>query len=186
MARFSTSRERRLWLLAGAVVVAIYSTLSLATTLAAELTNSELLDNISALALLILFAVILLVGLKGQAPSAARVAIAVGIVAVYALVFLRMASPIERSHLFEYSLLAILVHEALIERSNAGRKVARPGLLAVGAVSSIGVFDELIQLTIPSRVFDPIDIGFNVFAATMGVTLSAAVAWAVRRRDRAS
>ena len=181
-ARFTTDRERNLWLLAGAVVVAIYSTLGLARTLAAELTNREMLDGISALALLTLFAVVLLAGLKGRVPSAFHAAIALGMLAVYALVFLRAASPIERSHMFEYSLLAILIYEALLERSSAGRNIVRPGLVAIGAASLAGVLDELIQLIIPSRVFDPIDIGFNVFAAFMGVAVSGAVALAVRPR----
>ncbi len=180
--RFSTSRERNLWLLVAAVVVAIYSTLGLAKTLAAELTNRNMLDNISALALLVLFAVVALLGMKGRAPRTLPVAIAVGMVAVYALVFLRAASPIERSHLFEYSLLAILIHEALLERSSAGRTVVRPGLVAISAASLIGVVDEGIQLILPSRVFDPIDIGFNIFATFMGVAVSGAVAWAVRPR----
>ena len=164
--RFSTRRERNLWLLTASVVVAIYSTLGLA----------------SALALLALFAVIALVGLKGRAPTVFQAAIAVGVVAVYALVFLRMASPIERSHLFEYSLVAILIHEALLERSQAGRRVARPAVLAVGAAAILGIVDELIQLILPNRVFDPIDLAFNAFAAFMGVAVSGAIGRAVRPR----
>jgi len=180
--RFGTRRERNLWLLTAAVVAAIYSTLGLATTMAEELTNRDLLDSISAVALLALFAVVALVGLKGRAPTVFQAAIAIGVVAVYALVFLRMASPIERSHLFEYSLVAILIHEALLERSLAGRLVARPALLAIGAAAAIGVVDELIQLVLPNRVFDPIDLAFNAFAAFMGVAVSSAVGWAVRSR----
>lgn len=181
---FTSGRERNLWLLAAAVVVAIYSTLGLATALAEELTDRNLLDNISALGFLILFGAVLLVGLGGRIPSAFTIAVAVGMVAVYALVFLRMASPIERSHLFEYSLLAILIREALAERSRT-RPVWRPAVVAVVAASLLGIVDELLQLAIPSRVFDPIDIGFNVFAAFMGVAVSASIAWTVRRRDRA-
>ena len=180
--RFSTRRERNLWLLTASVVVAIYSTLGLASALAEELTNRDMLDNISALALLALFAVVALVGLKGRAPTVFQAAIAVGVVAVYALVFLRMASPIERSHLFEYSLVAILIHEALLERSQAGRRVARPAVLAVGAAAILGIVDELIQLILPNRVFDPIDLAFNAFAAFMGVAVSGAIGRAVRPR----
>ncbi len=173
-------------MLVAAVVVAIYSTLGLATTLSAELSNRDLLDNVSAAAFLVLFGVVGLVGLRGRSRSALHAAIAVGVVAVYALVFLRMASPIERSHLFEYSLLAILIHEALLERSRAGQPVRRAGWLAVGSAATLGVLDELIQLVLPSRVFDPVDIGFNILAAFMGVAVSGAVAWAIRPRHRAS
>ena len=94
-------------------------------------------------------------------PGAATIAIAGGSAAVFALVLLRMASPIERSHLIEYSLLAILILEALHERAAAGHPAPRPGFLAVGLASVVGVLDELIQLVIPSRVFDPVDIGFK-------------------------
>ena len=55
-------------------------------------------------------------------------------------------------------------------------------MIAVVLASAIGIVDELIQLIIPSRVFDPIDIGFNVFAAVMGVAVSSAIAWATRPR----
>ncbi len=182
--RFTTSRERNLWLLTGAVVVAIYSTIGLATTMAAELTNRDLLDNIAALGFLVLFAAVLLVGVQRRVPRALNVAIAGGVTAVYMLVFLRMASPIERSHLFEYSLLAILIHEALAERSRASRTMGRPGLVAFVAASLIGVVDEVVQVIIPSRVFDPIDIGFNIFAAFMGVSVTGAIGWAVRERKR--
>lgn len=184
MLQFANKRERNLWILAAAVVVAIYSTLGLATTLAEELTNRDLLDGIAALGLLVLFGSILLVGFKRRVPAALNVAIAVGLTAVFALVFLRMASPIERSHLFEYSLLAILINEALVERSSAGSTVARPGVVAFVAASLIGIVDELLQLIIPSRVFDPIDIGFNILAAFMGVAVASAVGWAVRPRPR--
>ena len=180
--RFTTRRERSLWLLAAAVVIAIYSTLGLATTLAEELTNRDLMDNISALGFLVVFAAVLLFGVRGRIPSAATIAIAGGVTAVFALVLLRMASPIERSHLIEYSLLAILMREALHERAGAGHPVQRPALLAVGLASLVGVLDELIQLIIPSRVFDPVDIGFNIFAATMGVAVSSAIGWVVRAR----
>lgn len=177
---FTTGRERRLWLLVAAVVAAIYSTLGLATTLADELTNRDLLDDVSALGFLTVFASVLLFGLRRRIPSMTTIAIAAGMIGVYALIVLRMASPIERSHLIEYSLLAILMREAFAERNSAQRPVSRPALLAVGLASLIGVVDELLQLVIPSRVFDAIDIGFNIFAAALGVVVSGAIDWAVR------
>lgn len=181
--RFTTRRERILWLLTTAVVIAIYSTLGLATTLAEELTNRELMDNISALGFLVVLAAVLLFGMRRRIPGAATIAIAGGATAVFVLVFLRMASPIERSHLIEYSLLAILIREALYERAAAGRPVPRPALLAVGLASLVGLLDELIQLIIPIRVFDPVDIGFNTLAATMGVVVSSVIGWGVGARN---
>lgn len=183
MASWATSkRERTLWVLSLAVAVAIYATLGFATALSEELTNRDLLDGVSALAFLVLLGVVLTVGFKGRAPRLFDLAVLVGLGAVYALVFLRIASPIERSHLFEYTLLAILTHEALLERRRNGGTVIAPALQAIGMTSAVGVLDEAIQLIIPSRVFDPVDIGFNVLAAFMGVTVSRTVEWVVRLR----
>ena len=79
--RFTTRRERSLWILTAAVVVAIYSTLGLATTLAEELTNRDLMDSISALGFLVVFAAVLLFGVRWRIPSAATIAIGCGVAA---------------------------------------------------------------------------------------------------------
>ena len=164
--RFRSGRERTLWLLVAAVVVAIYSTLGLATTLAAEFTDRDMLDNVAAVALLSLFGVVVLAGLKGRSPNALRIAIAVGVVAVYALVFLRAASPIERSHLFEYSLVAILIYHALVERRRNGRRVPFPAGVALVATLLLGWIDEV---WIPATV----------------VTVSLVILYGWRRRSQA-
>ena len=49
------------------------------------------------------------------------------------------------------------------------------------ATALIGVVDECIQWFLPSRVFDPLDMLFNVLAAVMAVTASAALRWARQR-----
>lgn len=56
-----------------------------------------------------------------------------------------------------------------------------PALLAIVIAALVGVLDECIQAFLPNRVFDPLDILFNVLAAVMAVTASAALAWAQRR-----
>ena len=108
-----------------------------------------------------------------------EVGVALGIGVVYFLVFLRMAIP-ERSHLMEYSVLAVFIYEALTERASRGRRVPVPALLAIGATSLLGALDECIQLTLPSRVFDLQDILFNVLASVMAVVAMAALSWARR------
>ncbi|NJN44679.1 MAG: hypothetical protein HC806_08160 [Anaerolineae bacterium] len=40
------------------------------------------------------------------------------------------------------------------------------------------MIDEGIQFLLPSRVFDPIDIGFNALAGFMAVTGNVALTWA--------
>ena len=104
-----------------------------------------------------------------------------GAAAVYVLAFLRISSPEERTHLMEYGVVAISIYEALKERTSQGRRVPVPALLALSTSSLIGVVDELIQLLLPSRVFDPFDMLVNVLASTTAVTASAALGWARRR-----
>jgi len=112
-------------------------------------------------------------------PRAAEIGVAVAVVAAYTMAWARIDSLEERTHLFEYGVVAVLVHMALVER---GAPVWRSAALTVGAVSVLGVVDELVQLVLPGRVFDLRDIGFNLFAvfAAMGARLG--VLWARSRR----
>lgn len=80
----------------------------------------------------------------------------------------------------EYTVVALLIYEALTERASNGRRVPVPALLAIGATALLGVLDEGIQALLPSRVFDPIDILFNALAGLMAVLASVALAWARR------
>ena len=180
MVLFSSARERRLWLWTLAVVVAIYSTIGLATTLAGVLSERGLLP--AALFLfcaLLVGATIVTQGVQAR-PGGAEIAIALGVTVAYLLVFFRMASPVERSHLMEYGVVAVFIHAALVERASQGRRVPLPPLLAILVTSALGLLDECIQAFLPSRVFDTQDILFNVLAGTMAVAASVALAWARR------
>ncbi len=181
---FSSDRERRLWGWTLAVLAAIYSTLGLASTLAGMLRDAGLLNaGVFVLACLMVLAAAVTQGLKKK-PGRAEILVALGVSAAYLLVFVRMTSPVERSHLVEYGVVAVFVYEALRERAGNGRRVPVPALLAVVATSLVGAVDELLQLLLPSRVFDPVDILFNVVAAVMAVSASVALAWARRRATR--
>ena len=100
-----------------------------------------------------------------------------------------MGSWEERTHLFEYALVAALVHEALLERRDNGRRVPAPALLALVISLLLGWLDEGIQSLLPNRVFDLIDVAFNSIAATMIIGMRCAVAlvraWVERRRGGA-
>ena len=174
---FASERERRLWAWTLAVVAAIYSTLGLARTLNAVLGFLNLGVGLFLLCCLLVVATAVTQGLRVR-PGGAELAVALGVVAAYLLVFVRMTIPTERSHLIEYGVVALFIHEALTERARHGRRVPAPGLLAVLAATLIGVVDECIQLALPSRVFDPIDMLFNLLAAVMAVTASSALRWA--------
>ena len=184
MALFSSARERRLWLWTLAVVMAIYSTLGLARTLAGALREHGLLGASFPLvsfllAISLVGATIVTHGLNAR-PGGVEVAVALGVTAAYLLVFLRMASLEERSHLIEYGVVGVFIYDALAERASQGRRVPALPLLAVLATAALGLLDECIQAFLPSRVFDPLDILFNLLAGAMAVGASVALAWARR------
>ena len=106
-----------------------------------------------------------------------EVAVGIGILAVYLLAWLRLGSWEERTHLFEYALVAALVHEALLERRDNGRRVPAPALLALVISILLGWLDEGVQSLLPNRVFDLVDVAFNSLAATMII----GARWLVRR-----
>jgi VanZ family protein len=177
---FTTNRERRLWTWTLVVVVAIYSTLGLAPSLSGVLRDRGLLDAVFVFCLLLVGAAIVTQALKTR-PSIAEIGLASGIVGVYIMVFARMAIPEERTHLFEYSLVAALIYQALSERRIQGRSVPAPAALAVAATALLGWLDEEIQSTLPNRVYDLQDVGFNALAGLMAIIATLMMAWARRR-----
>ncbi len=183
MSFFTSSRERRLWLWTLAVVTAIYSTLGLARTLAGHLRTNGLLETLFLISFILVGAVILVYGLKVR-PGGLEIGVALGVAAVYILIFVRMGTPEERTHLIEYGVLSIFIYEALKERASHGRRVPVPALLAIVATSLIGLIDENIQAFLPNRVYDPRDLLFNVLAAVMAVAASMALSYARRWRFR--
>ena len=84
----------------------------------------------------------------------------------------------ERSHLFEYSVVAVFIYEALTERAKQGRRVPVPPLLAIIGTSIIGTLDEGIQAILPNRVFEWVDVFFNFLASAMAVIAIVALDWA--------
>ncbi len=180
---FTSRREQHLWSWTLAVVAAIYSTLGWAPALAKFLRDRGLLDRLFVLGLILIGAAILTQALKVR-PHGTEIGVALGIVATYLLVFVRMAIPEERTHLIEYGVVAIFVKEALTERASQGRRVPVPALLAILTTALVGLLDECIQAFLPIRVFDYRDIFFNGLAAVMAVAASVALTWARRWRNR--
>ena len=176
---FSSGRERRLWIWALAVVVAIYSTADLARTLADALRESGMLEYTASMfsgGMLLIGAMILVQGLRGRSRGV-EVGFGLGVAAIAVLGFARGISAAERSHLIEYAVLALIVHEALVERKGQGRRVPVPAVLAIAGTTLVGVVDECIQFFLPSRTFDWFDIGFDLLASVMAVGSSVALQW---------
>ena len=179
---FSSRRERRLWLWTGAVVAAIYATLGLARTMADVVGNEDMLGATFGLGFLLVLLTIAWFGLTKRAGRC-EIGIALGVVATYLLLFVRMGTAAERTHLVEYGVVAVFIFEALTERLDNGRHVPVPWLVAIVLAAFLGCVDEGIQAILPTRVFDPVDIVTNVGAATLAVGASVTLRWA-RARGR--
>ena len=176
MPHFTSSREKHLWLWAFLVFAAIFSTLFIGQPLAILFKNQDIQAAVFLLVMVLVGATMLVHGIKTK-PGKIEITILLGIIAVYIMFFLRLGLP-ERSHLMEYSVLAIFIHKAITERVRQGIKIRMPALLAFVATFLIGVFDECIQIILPNRVFDPTDIMFNGIAAAMAIGSSVVLTWA--------
>lgn len=178
--RFTSGRERSLWIWTLVVVLTIYATLGLAGTLAGLFSESGLNAATFVFGSLLVLATAVVSGLT-ERPDRTATLTAVGVAAVYVLVLTRLTSPVERSHLIEYGVVAVLIYAALTERRRNGGRVPVPAALAAVAAALIGLVDEVIQWFLPTRVFDPIDIVFNAAAAVMAIAAATTLA-RVRRR----
>ena len=164
---FSSPRERNLWAALAIVLVAIYATLGQAPAIAAGLRERG--DFTATLVLVSLWSLVVIsVWFLRRRPGRAELAVGLGILIVYLMAWIRIGAGTleERTHLFEYSLVAALVHEALLERRRNGRRVPVPALLAWIVSVLLGWLDEGIQALLPNRVYDNMDVLFNTLAAT--------------------
>lgn len=154
------------------ITVAIWSTLGLAGRLAEELRESNLL--VIGFIAGFLLAVTAIVGLAvGTRPGKREFWLWIGVATAYGMVVVRMGIPIEeRTHLFEYGLVAALVYRALRERMPGRGRVLTPAVLAVAITAGLGLVDESLQMLIPIRVFDLRDVAVNLLAGLMAVTAS--------------
>ncbi len=181
MGIFSSARERRLWLWVLAVVALIFASLGFSGRLVDLLNDDNAGAAAFSVALLLVAATVLTDGLQKR-PTRVEVAVAFGVAAVILMLLLRLTLA-ERSHLIEYAVLAVFIHAALSERAAQGRRVRLPAALAIVSAAAIGVIDEAIQLALPHRVFDPVDMLFNTLAAGSSVAAGLVLA-RVRRSVR--
>lgn len=175
MALFTTSREKRRWLWVLAVIAAIYGTLFMGQPLARELRDQDVQAVFFLIGMLLAATAVLI---HGSRPRTSRYELVVilGILAVYTMFVFRLGAP-ERSHLIEYSVLAVFIHRALAERARHRKPSLAPALMAVILASLVGMLDEGIQFFLPNRVFDFQDVFFNVMASGMAVGASSLLLW---------
>ncbi len=175
MPLFSSHRERRLWLWTLAVLVAIYATLGPAPALANALRESNLL-RVSFAILVLLVVGAIGVRLRKRRLGWSDMGVALGVASAYLMVWIRIESWEERTHLIEYGIVAGLIHAALLERMRNGRGVSRPAALTVAVTALLGLLDEGIQAVLPNRVFDLRDVFFNALAGFMVIAARLAIA----------
>ncbi len=173
---FTSTRERALWAVALCITLLIYSTLGLARVLSDLLAVTGIGDAMFSVGFFLVLAMILTQGLRVR-PLGIEIGIGIGLLATCSLLFARMATAAERSHLIEYSLLAIVIFEALRERKRNRPELWSPALLAILLAIAVGLADEGFQLVVPDRVADPNDILFNVLATVGAVSASAVLGW---------
>ena len=182
---FTSSRERRYWIYACAVVVAIYLSLGITPFVSQFLRDTGLLGPAFVAGLLLIIAAVVAAAFKARLRGL-EIAVLLGIVAAYLLLLVRIEILEERSHILEYGVVAIFVYEALAERArDTGRAWTIP-LAAIVVAGVFGVIDELLQSLIPNRTFDLRDIGFNLAAAGVAVTARVLLDWARRRTLRSA
>ena len=182
MSFFTSSREKKLWLWALAVLAAIFSTLFLGQPLEQLFSSQDFRAVIFVLVMFLVGVTIILHGIKTN-PGKIEISIIIGIAAVYIMFILRLGMP-ERSHLMEYSVLAIFIHKAILERTSQGKHIPLPALLSIVITFLIGGIDESLQIIIPDRVFDPEDIIFNGFAGLMAIGSYKLITWVSKLRRK--
>lgn len=172
---FTSKRERTLWVWALVVMIAIYATLFFGGRLIDFMVERRIVEQTTFYLFLFLVSIFIFSGWK-RSDKRVEYWIYAGVIAVYGMALLRMNLTVsERSHMFEYGLLSILIYEALIERTRNGVIVKLPIFMAIIIAGTVGLLDEFIQKFISYRVFDIVDIGFNYMASAFGVLLSLGV-----------
>jgi hypothetical protein len=176
----TSRRERRLWIGALLVLVAIWSSLFFAGALVPILREQALLGAAFGIGFVLAIVAVAWGALRiGETGREVWIGLAMAVAAWMVLV--RTGVPgADRTHLFEYGLLGVLMHEALRERRRNGAAGPPPAFAAVLLTSTAGVLDELVQGVIPGRVLDPRDLVVNALAAVIAVSASSAMR-AIRR-----
>lgn len=167
MSLFSSARERNLWLLSLIVLATIYSTLGIVRPFSSFLRDKGLLE-ISFIVSFSLVGIIILVINFIRGSNGIVLGGLLGIFMVYLMILVRIEIPEERTHIIEYGVFAVLVHQALLERKRHQQGI-HSTLLAFLIATMAGILDEVAQAFIPGRIFDIRDILFNTLAGCMAI-----------------
>ncbi len=182
-----SARERRLWLCAGGLLLAIYASLYSVRPVAEWLREHNLL-RLTIFGLFLIAALAVLRWSPARRPGRREIGVLALFAVLYLLVLSQVRWPEERFHLLEYGLLAVLVYAALLERQQPGAQMrwSAPRALAAALLTGgAGWIDESIQYLLPNRSYDWVDVGLKLLAAVLAIAAIAALAEA-RRTERAA
>lgn len=159
------------------IVLVIYVTLGVVVDVLQFLENRIWGAGIFTLGCFMLLLVVVTQGFQ-RVPGWKEVLTGVGMGAMYAGTLMYIDHSEERIHVIMYGVVALLIYSAFLERATHDRRVPFHVILVIAATAVIGSIDELIQLTLPNRVFDLVDILYNILASVMAVLLNASLRWA--------
>lgn len=165
---FSSKREKRLWLYALICWIMILSLLFLGQPLLKLFSDQNIQAGFFIFGMILVTLATLIHAFQQNSQKLSLI-LWLSILTICSMFLLRLGLA-ERSHLIEYSILAILIHEALLEKQKKEDSRWRTPLIAIGLTSTLGVIDESLQLLVPHRFFDINDVFFNSFAAIFAVS----------------
>lgn len=177
-------QERR-WLVFWCYVGAVLCTVPFARDVVLTLRNSSLLDAMVTGAYAAATAAVayhVFFDLR-HADWVAFLSVA-GFIVIVALLLLGLSVPEERVHFLQYGLMALLARRAL-EGTSPERGRAAYGIVGAAVLSSaLGLLDEILQGSLPSRVFDWRDVGMNATGTSLALVLDELLHDRLRLRGR--
>jgi hypothetical protein len=188
MPAFRTDLERRLWVAAGSLVLAIYASAYFVQFLLDALRGRGILGGVVGSVFIVVAAAAAAFVVR-QRPGRWEVALLAAAAGCYLLLLRHLTIVQERIHLLLYGALGGLCYAALLERCSVDgspptasawpRWQRWPAAWAVLLAGLAGWGDELVQAVLPNRVYDLRDVLTNAEAAALLVLVLAA-----RRRLR--
>jgi hypothetical protein len=182
MPAFRSPLERRLWLAAGSLTLAIYASAYFVQLLLDALRERRMLGAVVGSLFIVAGAAAAALVLRRR-PGRWEVALLAAAAGCYLLLLRHLPIVQERIHLLLYGALGGLCYAALLERwagvpttaPTQGRRRRRrwPAVWAVVLAGLAGWGDELVQAVLPNRVYDLRDVLTNAEAAALLVLVLA-------------
>lgn len=199
VALFRSVLERRLWLAAGGLLVAIFLTLAWVRPVSKVLRDLGLL-RATMIGVFLVLAAGAAWALARTRPGWREVAVLVPFGGFYLAVLAMMERAEEAFHFVQYGAFGGLVYGALAVRRDARpdlasadaagldppprrsglRALLQPALGAALVTALAGWADEGVQYLLPDRYYDLRDVGFNALAGLVAV--AALTSWRLVRR----